>query len=168
MRNINRMAGGESTFGANAMEEEEQAHQIASSLNNLANTSIQKNSTIHSLIVTNTQLTQALEDIQIAIAHMIPPGHPPPYSGTVPAWRPNPLPAAAPPAAPTPPAVGVLSQCRPFPLGGCQAKLGQSGLLLDAWLQGEGQAQQYHVLVPLHRPSTGCNTGQHHGWKLVQ
>jgi hypothetical protein len=40
MHDINRMTAEESTFGANAAEEEEQGHLIASSLNNLANASI--------------------------------------------------------------------------------------------------------------------------------
>jgi hypothetical protein len=40
---INCMMAGESTFGANAMEEEEQGRLIALSLANLANASIQKN-----------------------------------------------------------------------------------------------------------------------------
>jgi hypothetical protein len=46
MCDINRMMAGESNFGANAVEEEEQGCLIASSLDNLANVSIQKNSTI--------------------------------------------------------------------------------------------------------------------------
>ena len=108
MRNSNRMTAGESAFGANAMEEEERACQIALSINNLANVSIQKDTTIDSLVVTNAQLTQALADIQIAMACMI--LGPPPYSGTVPAWGTNPLPTAAPPMAPAPPAAGILSQ----------------------------------------------------------
>ncbi len=107
---INPMTAGESAFGANAMEEEEQARQIASSLDNLANASIQKNLTIDSLVATNAQLTQALADIQIVMVCMIPPGHPPLYSGTVLAWGPNPLPTTAPPAAPAPPVAGILSQ----------------------------------------------------------
>jgi hypothetical protein len=101
MQDINHMMVGESAFGANAMEEEEQARQIASSLDNLANTSIQKNLTINSLVAKNAQLTQALADIQFVMVHMIPPGRPPPYSGTELAWGPNPLP---------PPAAGILSQ----------------------------------------------------------
>jgi hypothetical protein len=56
----------------------------------------------------------------------------------------------------------------PFPLGRYQTKLGQGGILLDARLQGEGRAQQYHVLIPLHQPSTRRNTGQHHEQELVQ
>jgi hypothetical protein len=162
MRDINRMMAGESAFGANAMEEEEQARQIALSLNNIANASIQKNLTIDSLIAKNAQLMQALADMQIAMACMIPPGQAPPYSGTAPTSGPNPPPAAAPPVAPAPPAAGVLSQ-RPSHWGIVKPNWDKVGLLLDARLQGEGWAQQYHVLVPLHRPSTGRNTGQHHG-----
>jgi hypothetical protein len=58
MRDINCMTAGESAFGANAAEEKEQAHQIALSLDNLANASIQKNSTIDSLVATNAQLSK--------------------------------------------------------------------------------------------------------------
>jgi hypothetical protein len=76
MHDINHMTAGESASGANAAEEEEQARQIALSLNNLANASIQKNSTIDSLVATNAQLMQALADIQIAMAGMIPPDIP--------------------------------------------------------------------------------------------
>jgi hypothetical protein len=57
MCDINCMMAGGSTFNANAMEEEEQACQIALSLNNLANGSIQKNLTIDSLVAPNAQLT---------------------------------------------------------------------------------------------------------------
>jgi hypothetical protein len=90
MRNINCMAAGESTFDANAMEEEEHGRLIASSLDNLANASIQKNLTINSLVAINAQLMQALADIQIAIACMSPPVNAPLYSGTILAWGPNP------------------------------------------------------------------------------
>jgi hypothetical protein len=110
MRNINCMTAGESALGGNAAEEEEQARQIASSLDNLANASIQKNLTTDSLIATNAQLTQALADMQIVIACMIPPGHPPPYLGTVLAWGANPPPAAAPSVASAPQTASVLSQ----------------------------------------------------------
>jgi hypothetical protein len=104
------MRAGESTFGANAAEEEEQGCLIALSLNNLANASIQKNSMIDSLVVINAQLTQALADMQIAMACMSPPVHAPPYSGTILVWGPNPPPTAAPPAAPSPPQANALTQ----------------------------------------------------------
>ncbi len=110
MCNINCMTAGESTFGANATEEEEQGRLIALSLDNLANASIQKNSTIDSLVGINAQLTQALADMKIAMACMSPPVHAPPYSGTIPAWGPNPPPTAAPPTAPGPPQVNALTQ----------------------------------------------------------
>ncbi len=110
MRDINHMTVGGSTFGANAMEEEEQGRLIASSLNNLANASIQKNLTIHTLVAINAQLTQALADMQIAMACMSPPMHTPVYSGTILAWGPNPPPTAAPSAAPGPPQANALTQ----------------------------------------------------------
>jgi hypothetical protein len=110
MRDINCMTAGESTLSANAMEEEEQGCLIALSLNNLANAFIQKNSMINSLVVINAQLKQALADMQIAMACMSPPVHALPYSGTIPAWGPNPLPTAALPAAPGPSQANVLTQ----------------------------------------------------------
>jgi hypothetical protein len=110
MRNINRMMAGESTFGANVAEEEEQGCLIASSLDNLANASIQKNLTIDSLVMINAQLTQALADMQIAMACISPPVHAPLYSGTILTSGPNPLPTAAPPVAPGPPQASALTQ----------------------------------------------------------
>jgi hypothetical protein len=92
MCNINCMMAGESTIGANATEEEEQGHLIAKSLDNLANAFIQKNLMINSLVAINAQLMQALVDMQIAMACVSPPVHAPPYSGTNPAWGPNPCP----------------------------------------------------------------------------
>ncbi len=110
MHNINCTMAGESTFGANAVEEEEQGRLIALSLDNLANTSIQKISTIDSLVAINAQLMQALAEMQIAMACMSPPVHAPPYSDTILVWGPNPPPTAAPPAAPGPPQVNALTQ----------------------------------------------------------
>jgi hypothetical protein len=46
MRNINRMTASNTMFGANQATKLDQAQQMASSLDNLANTSIQKNTTI--------------------------------------------------------------------------------------------------------------------------
>jgi hypothetical protein len=111
MRKINRMTVEGSTFGANATEEEEQGRLIASSLDNLTNASTQKNLTINSLVAINAQLMQVLVDMQIAMGRMSPPMHAPPYSCTIPAWGFNPLPTAAPPAAPGPPQVNALTQC---------------------------------------------------------
>ncbi len=51
MCGINHVTVGESTFGANAMEEEEQGRLIASSLKNLANASIQKKIDDHEILV---------------------------------------------------------------------------------------------------------------------
>jgi hypothetical protein len=44
-------------------------------LDNLANASIQKTSTINNLIATNVQLTQALQDMQATISHFTRPAH---------------------------------------------------------------------------------------------
>jgi hypothetical protein len=73
MHDINCMTAGESTFSANAVEEEEQGRLIALSVDILANVSIQK-------------MMQAWADMQIAMACMSPPVHAPPYSGTILAW----------------------------------------------------------------------------------
>ncbi len=43
---------------------------MASSLNNLANTTIQKNTTIKNLVAINAMLTKAIADIQLSIAKM--------------------------------------------------------------------------------------------------
>jgi hypothetical protein len=65
---------------------------------------------IDSLVAINAQLTQALADMKIAMACMCPPLHAPLYSGTIPAWGPNPLPTTAPPAAPGPPQANALTK----------------------------------------------------------
>jgi hypothetical protein len=77
MRNINCMTVGKAAFGANAAEEEHQAHQITASLNNLANALIQKNVTIDNLVASNAQLAQALQEMQAA---MVRKRMPPPIS----------------------------------------------------------------------------------------
>jgi hypothetical protein len=67
MRDINCMTAGKSVFGANAMEEEQQARQITTLLDELANALIQKNGTINNLVASNAQLTKALLDMQAAV-----------------------------------------------------------------------------------------------------
>jgi hypothetical protein len=68
MRNINRMTASETTFGANQATKLDQAQQMASSPNNLANATIQKNTTMKNLVATNATLTKAIIDIQLSIA----------------------------------------------------------------------------------------------------
>ena len=63
MRNISRMTTGDSTFGANQATEIEQAQQLATSLDNLASASIQKNATINNLVATNVTFSQDIQDI---------------------------------------------------------------------------------------------------------
>ena len=70
MHNINRMTAGETAFGANQATKLKQAQQMASSLDNLANATIQKNTTIKNLVTTNATLTKAIADIQLSIAQM--------------------------------------------------------------------------------------------------
>ena len=95
MRDINRMTTAESNFGANAAEEEAQGRQIATSLEHLANASIQKNATIDQLVATNAQLMQALESLHASMARMFPNGSPLPALAPGSSWVP---PASAPPA----------------------------------------------------------------------
>jgi hypothetical protein len=68
MHNINCMTAGETTFGENQAAKLEQAQQMASSFNNLANATIQKNTTIKNLVATNATLTKAIAIIELSIA----------------------------------------------------------------------------------------------------
>ena len=65
MRDISRMTTGKTTFGANQAVEIEQAQQMATSLDNLANASIQKNATIDNLVATNAALSKAIQYIRV-------------------------------------------------------------------------------------------------------
>jgi hypothetical protein len=62
------MTAGGIAFGANQAAKLKQAQQMASSLNNLANTTIQKNTIIENLVATNPMLTKAIANIQLSIA----------------------------------------------------------------------------------------------------
>jgi hypothetical protein len=68
MHDINCMTAGNTAFGANQAAKLKQAQQMASSLDNLANATIQKNTTIENLVATNSMLTKAIADIQLSIA----------------------------------------------------------------------------------------------------
>ena len=68
MRNINQMTAGDTAFGLIQAAKLKQVQQMASSLNNLANASIQKNTTIRNLVATNATLAKAIIDIQLFIA----------------------------------------------------------------------------------------------------
>jgi hypothetical protein len=77
------MTTGDTTFGANQAAELEQAQQMATSLDNLTNASIQKNATIDNLVTTNAAFSNAIQDIQRKLATMMtnqtpPPGTPAP------------------------------------------------------------------------------------------
>jgi hypothetical protein len=76
MRNINCMTAGKTTFGANQAAELKQAQQMASSLNNLMNATIEKNTTIKNLVATNATLTKAIANIQLSIRQMCAAGIP--------------------------------------------------------------------------------------------
>ena len=71
MHDISRMTTGKTTFGTNQAAELEQAQQIATSLDNLATKSIQKNTTIDSLVASNAALSKAIQDIQRTLATMM-------------------------------------------------------------------------------------------------
>jgi hypothetical protein len=70
------MTAGNTAFGANQAAKLDQAQQMASSLDNLANTTIQKNTTIKNLVATNATLIKAIADIQLSIAQMCDAGVP--------------------------------------------------------------------------------------------
>jgi hypothetical protein len=67
MRNINQMMAGDTAFGANQATKLKQVQQMASSLYNLANATIQKNTTIKNLVATNAALIKAIGKIQLSI-----------------------------------------------------------------------------------------------------
>jgi hypothetical protein len=62
------MTAGDTAFGVNQAAEVDQVQEMATSLDNLANTTIQKNTTIKNLVATNATLTKAIADIQLSIA----------------------------------------------------------------------------------------------------
>jgi hypothetical protein len=64
LHNINCMTARDTAFGANQAAELNQAQQMASSLNNLASATIQKNTTIKNLVATNATLGKAIANIQ--------------------------------------------------------------------------------------------------------
>jgi hypothetical protein len=70
MCDINCMTAGDTVFGANQATKLKQAQQMASSLKNLANATIQKNTTIKNLAATKATLTKAIANIQLSIARM--------------------------------------------------------------------------------------------------
>jgi hypothetical protein len=108
MHDISCMTTGNTTFGANQAAEIEQVQQMATSLDNLANASIQKNATIDSLVATNAAFSKAIQDIQRTLATMMtthtpapgalalappsqptgenPPARPPHWAPVKPAW----------------------------------------------------------------------------------
>jgi hypothetical protein len=76
MHDINCMTAGDTAFGANKAAKLNQAQQMASLLNYLANATIQKNTTIENLVATNATLTKAITNIQLSIAQMCATGIP--------------------------------------------------------------------------------------------
>jgi hypothetical protein len=76
MHGINHMTAGDTVFDSNQATKLKQAQQMASSLDNLANATIQKNTTIENLVATNAMLTKAIANIQLSIARMCATGIP--------------------------------------------------------------------------------------------
>jgi hypothetical protein len=121
---------------------------MASSLNNLANAPIQKNTTIKNLVATNATLTKAIANIQLSIAQMC---------------------AAGVPTSPAPTALAPLTDARVRPSHWSNTKPAWDKVgLLDAWLQGQGWPHQHHMLIAQDWPSAQCNSGKHHGWQHSQ
>jgi hypothetical protein len=85
MRNINCMTANDTAFGANQAAKLDQAQQMASSLDNLVNTTIQKNNTIKNLVATNATLTKAITNIPLSIARMCTANNPTSPAPTAPA-----------------------------------------------------------------------------------
>jgi hypothetical protein len=79
------MTAGNMAFGANQAAKLNQAQQMASLLNNLANTTIQKNTTIKNLVAPNATLNKAIAHIQFSIAQMCAAGVPTSPAPTAPA-----------------------------------------------------------------------------------
>ncbi len=79
------MTTGDTAFGANQAAKLNQEQQMASSLNNLANATIQKNTTIKNLVASNATLTKAITNIQLSIARMCAAGVPTSPALTAPA-----------------------------------------------------------------------------------
>jgi hypothetical protein len=85
MRDINPMMVGDTAFGTNQAAKTEQAQQMASSLDNLVNATIQKNTTIKNLVATNAMLTKATTDIQLSNTLMwLPESQPLPHQHLLP------------------------------------------------------------------------------------
>ncbi len=85
MRDINRMTAGDTAFGANQAAKLNQAQQMASSLDNLVNATIQKNTPIKNLVATSATLVKAIANIQLSIAPMRAVGVPTAPAPTAPA-----------------------------------------------------------------------------------
>jgi hypothetical protein len=66
--NINQMTARETSFSANQTAKLKQVQQMATSPKNIANASIQKNTTNNNLVTTNAMLTKAIANIQLSIA----------------------------------------------------------------------------------------------------
>jgi hypothetical protein len=79
-------------------------HQITASLDILANALIQKNATIDILVASNTQLAQAIQDMQAAMVCMFPSGQAQPSPNQAPTWWTTPPAATVLPATPPAPA----------------------------------------------------------------
>jgi hypothetical protein len=148
MRDINHMISGNITFRANQGAELKQAQQMASSLDNLANATIQKNTTIKTWLPPTPYSPKPLPTTNSHCTNVR--GRHPNLSRTNSSC----------------PLDGCL--CLPLSLEQHQTCLGQGWILLDAWLQGQGWPHQDHMLIMQDRPSARHNPGKHHGWQHSQ
>lgn len=74
MLDINCMTAGYTAFKANQAVELKKAQQMAASLDNLTNASIQKNTTSNALVATNATLAKTIADLQSTMVRMYPTG----------------------------------------------------------------------------------------------
>ena len=148
-------------FGANqATQELKQAQKMATSLNNLANATIQKNTTmIDALVATNATLTKTIAYLQMVLARMYPPGTTP-Y-----VHMPTNMSTLAPPiVSATSPGTNTSAQ-----ITGAQPNpMRQDGILLVSQLQSQGRPQEQHMHIRQDRPPTQHYMCKHNGWQHLQ
>jgi hypothetical protein len=149
MRNINRMAAGKTPFGANQAAELEQAQQMASLPDNLADRNHSKE--YHYQKPGGHQHNTHQSHYQ----------HPTLHCTNVRHQRPNCSCTDG-----SCPFDG--SPCPPLSLEQHQTCLGQGRVLLDARSQGQGWPHQCHMHIGQYQPSARCNPGKDHEWQHSQ
>ncbi len=153
------MTTGKSAFGAHITEEDQQVRQITASLDNLANALMQKNATIDNIVTSSVQLAQALQDMQAAMEHMFPSSQAQPHPsqghhiGTT--------------HRSTSPSTGDDGPTT-LQLGQGQTHMGQTGLLLVPWAQGQGWSYKRDLLLPVSGPPARRHLHQYNGREFLQ